>query len=576
MNKSKYSNNVRSLIRAKKEIVVSSSPFATNAAIDILNSGGNAVDAMVSAGLCLNVVHSDMTNFGGIASIMLFLPKENKITTIAGVGCWPKKANIEYFKKHHKGGYPPGIKHSIVPGAPDAWFTALRKYGTLSFEKVSKAARKYAFEGFPLNEFQCDMISKHVNDYKLFPMNKNIYLFNDKIPLPGQVMIQEKLGKLLEELVENERNYSHNSREKSLKMARDYFYKGPIAEKIEQFSIENEGFIRRNDLEKFNIFKEKPIRINFMDFEIITCGAWTQGPVLAEALSLLDEGFIDDFSQDLGTYLHIITEALKLAFADREAYFGDPRFIDVPIDIILSKEYVRQRRKKINTDKANPVMPEPGLGWKNKININQYKNYNASNPLDTAAAIVVDKDENVAVVCQSDEPATVPSPIIPELGILISPRGGQSRLDYNDPNSLLPGKRPRITPNPVLIFKDKKFYGAIVTPGADVQCQAMTQVLLNHFLFNKNPQSAVEYPRYASYSFPGSFYPFNYHPGLLKIESRFNEKIYEELKNKGHDLEICKPWEWKMGGVCFIAKDLKNKVFIAGADPRRGTYAAGI
>ena len=278
-------------------------------------------------------------------------------------------------------------------------------------------------------------------------------------------------------------------------------------------------------------------------------------------------------------YLHHITEAVKLAFADRETYFGDPRVIDVPIDAMLSREYANKRREMILQDKAWPEMPPAGdprkLAAERAAGAPLVPERAFSAPeLDTSHVCCVDKYGNVFAATPSD--GSYNAPVIPELGIIPSPRGSQSWGDPDHPSGVAPGKRPRLTPSPAIAIEPGKMKMPFGTPGGDVQTQAMLQVFLNIHMFGMEVQEAVEAPRVASYSYPSSFEPHAYHPGLLHMESRIDQATGEALGRLGHTIGWWPEWTWLAGAVCTVVADQQTGMLKGGADPRRPSYALGL
>lgn len=548
----------------------------------MLRDGGNAIDAGVAAGLVTNVVHHDLTSFGGVAPIILYSAESGEVTTISGLGRWPKAASLSYFQEEHDGTYPPGVLRSVVPAAPDAWLTALKDYGSLSFSRVVQPAIRYAKHGYPVYEFQHENIKQDIDGYEAFSSTAEIFLRDGQAPAVGEVIVQEDLARTFERLSEAE--HEHSDREEGLQAARDYFYQGPIAEEIADFSEEHGGFLDASDLADFSVQTEPPVHIEFQGYDVYTCGPWCQGPVFAQALQLVSEFDLIELGHNSPAYLHVILEALKLAFADREWYYGDPDFVTVPIDELTAESYANRRVQQIDMDNAFTSLPPPGRTGAVTPELFSLDHLIADpaapeSPFvansvhrDTSYIAVMDAEGNAFSATPSDSVRT--TPIIPGIGTIISKRGLQSRLDPRHPASLEPWKRPRLTPNPALVLKDNEPFMAIGTPGGDVQPQAMLQVFLNQAVFGMNPQEAIEAPRVSTYSFPGSFFPHRYYPGVSAAETRIPSGVVESLRERGHQME-----RWsrvsKAGGVNVAMRNLTNSVLQAGADPRRENYAIG-
>jgi gamma-glutamyltranspeptidase/glutathione hydrolase len=274
-------------------------------------------------------------------------------------------------------------------------------------------------------------------------------------------------------------------------------------------------------------------------------------------------------------YAHTVTEAIKLAFADRERYIGDPRFVDVPVDTLLSPEYATARRALLRKDRAWPALPPAGdAGGRGRAEAPEAtRERAAAGAHDTSCVSVIDRDGNVFVATPSDP--SYDTPVIPGTGLCPSSRGSQSWADPTHPSSVAPGKRPRLTPMAALAFLPDGGPIPLATPGGDVQAQALLQVLLNMSVFGMNPQQAVEAPRFASYSFPDSFEPHSYSPGLLYVEDRIAAPVRDGLAARGHEVAVWPDFVWRAGAVCVQRVDAANGVIAAGADPRRPCYAVG-
>jgi gamma-glutamyltranspeptidase/glutathione hydrolase len=546
--------------------------LAATAGFDILQAGGNAIDAGCAAGIALGVLQSDLVDVAGVAPIMIYLADQQEVVTIAGLGPWPKALDPELFRREHRGRIPKGVLRTVVPAAPDAWITALRRYGTMSFGEVAAAAIRLARDGFPMYPLMAESLKRHEADHRAWPSTAAIFLPNGRVPEPGEVFKQTDLGASLQYMADEERAAASRGREAGLAAARDAFYRGDIARKILSFMKQEGGLLSAEDLAEYSSPVGTPERRRFGDLEVFTCGAWCQGPVLLQTLALLEGTDLASLGHNTADYIHHTTEALKLAFADREAYFGDPAVVEVPLATLISSEYAAERRKLISPDRASPEMPPPGdLG-------REGARFRASlgdpNPEpDTSYVCVADRHGNLFSATPSD--GSYGSPVVPGTGLIPSNRGSQSRPDPRHPAGVAPGKRPRLTPNPALAIKGRDQFLPFGTPGGDVQTQAMLQVLLNLFVFGHDVQLAIEAPRFATYSFPSSFAPFDYYPGRLAVEARIPEPVITELARRGHEIQRWPDWIWSAGAVCAILADRRRGVLEAGADPRRAAYAIG-
>jgi len=573
----------RPTIMGTRHMISATQYLAAEAGFKILEAGGNAIDAGVAGGIALGVVQPEFVNVAGVAPIIIYSAAENRLVTIPGLGTWPKALDPDYFMQNHGGKIPHGIMRTVVPAAPDAWITALERFGTMSFGEVARSAIGYARDGFPVYDLMHEIITDHEAEYRKFPSNVALYLPNGRPPKVGEVFVQTALAATLQHMADQEAAARSRGRAAGLAAARDAFYRGDIARAIVRHQKENGGILSAEDLANYRSGFDEPVSTMFGDFTVYACGPWCQGPSLLQAMNLLDAAELHKLGHNSVGYLHHITEAVKLAFADREAYFGDPRIVDVPIEALLSRDYAGKRREMIRPDRAWPEMPPAGdprglaaerspAGASAAPRVPQGA---FSVPeLDTSHCCVVDRHGNVFAATPSD--GSYNAPAIPELGIIPSPRGSQSWGDPRHPSGVAPGKRPRLTPSPAIAIQPGRMKMPFGTPGGDVQTQAMLQVFLNIHLFGMDVQQAVEAPRVASYSYPSSFEPHAYHPGLLNLEGRIDKATAEALGRLGHKIGWWPDWTWLAGAVCTVVADQATGVLKAGADPRRPSYALGL
>lgn len=573
------STSRESAVLASRYMVSAGHYLAAQAAFRILESGGNAIDAGVAANLALGVLQSDQVNIAGVAPIMIYLARERRVLTISGLGPWPRAASIERVAGEAGADMPLGILRTVVPAAPDANILALARFGTMSFGDVAASAIRYAADGFPMHRLMSSYIARYEESYRRWPSNAAIYLPGGRVPLPGERFLQRDLAALLEHMVDEESAARARGREAGLDAARDSFYRGDIAATILDFHRDNGGLLREVDLAEYRSEIDAPLARTVTclgrPLDVYTCGPWCQGPALLIMLSLLEGFDLARLGHNSIDYVHVVAEAIKLALADRERYFGDPRFVDVPIERLTSAEYAASRRALIRADRAWPQMPPAGDGEAIAPGGDAPSVVAGEVPLpgDTSYVCVVDGDGNVFSCNPSD--VTWESPVIPGTGICPSSRGSQSWTVPGHASVLAPGKRPRLTPNPVLAMRGGELVMPLGTPGGDTQTQAVLQVLLNHELFGMDAQEAVEAPRFVTHSHPDSFAPHAAHPGRLTLEARIDEPTGVALAARGHVLEWLEPMSWKTGGVCLIARDPQSGILRGGADPRRPSAAIG-
>lgn len=560
-----------------RHMVVAGNYLAAHAGFTILEAGGNAIDAGVAAGIALGVVHSDLVNVAGVAPIIIYLAETNEVQTISGLGTWPRAVRPDQFAAAGK--IPHGVLRTVVPAAPDAWITALERFGTMSFSDVAAAAIRFASEGFVMYPLMAEIIAANEDGYRRWPENERIYLPSGRPPQAGELFVQSDLGRTLQYMADEETAAARAGRAAGLAAARAAFYNGDIAAAIVRHQQENGGLLDAEDLASFRVGIEPPVSIDFKGTKVYGCGPWCQGPVLLQALKLLDGIDLTALGHNSATYIHTVIEALKLAFADRHHHYGDPNFIDVPIDQLLSADYAKIRRELIRDDAAWPELPPAGdpRGLRATLDDTPIGDTAAQGAiaasLDTSYACAIDKHGNIFSATPSDVSSS--APVVPGTGLVPSTRGSQSWTDPNHPSSVAPGKRPRLTPNPALAIRPGEYAIPFGTPGGDIQIQAMLQAFLNITVFGMNPQAAVEAPRFATYSFPDSFEPHTYHPGRMNLEGRIDSAVSTQLAALGHKVEQWPDWTWRAGAMCLIQSDLTRPLLASGADPRRPAYALG-
>ncbi len=568
----------RMTIMGTRHVISAGHYLAAHAGFQILEAGGNAIDAGVAAGIAIDVLQTDKVNFGGVAPQIIYTARDRKVNCIDGLGVWPKAVTPDYFMKKHGGKIPPGVERCVVPAAPDAWITALEHFGTMSFREVATAAICFARDGFPMHPLMSQFIKDNREAYERWPSSRKVFLPKGRPPEAGEVFVQADLGRTLQFMADEEKKAARKKgRKAGLRAARDAFYKGDIARAVAGFIEKEGGLMRCEDFAEFRVKFEPTVRARFDGIDLHACGPWSQGPVLPMALNIVKGYDLKAMGHNTPEYIHVVTEALKLAFADRHHHFGDPRFVKVPIRGLMSEKYAQHRRSLISVEKAWPEMPpasDPAtLAQLEHRCVPPPQPEDAPGPGDTSYLCVIDRHGNAISCTPSD--GSDKTPIIPGVGILCSGRGTQSWSDPDHPCSVAPGKRPRLTPNPALAFKNGRAYMPFGTPGGDVQTQAMLQVFLNINVFGMAPQDAIEAPRFSTYSYPGSFEPHSYFPGRLYLESRIDKSTGDALAQRGHKVHWWDEMTWLAGAVCTIVADYKTGVLHGGADPRRPAYVLG-
>ncbi len=557
-------------VRGRHWAVSTNHWLASLAASRILDRGGNAIDAGVAAGLALGVLQPDIVGSAGVAPMILYIAGTDEVVTVSGLGRWPRAASARYFVDRHGGDLPAGVLRCVTPAAIDAWCQALRRYGTLGFGDVAEAALELASGGFATHRLLAETVAEDEGLYASWESSRSVFLARGRPPRVGESFVQADLGRTFARLMEAEARAT-GGREAGIEAVRDEFHCGAIACEIVAHFEDEGGLMTARDLADFRSGHEEPERVRFGPWEIYSCGPWCQGPLLLEAANLFAHLGLDGVGANSEGYIHQVTELMKLGFADREAYFGDPEFVDVPLDDLLCDAFAAERVREADRDRACPDLPQagetrlgrPDMPWVREAAGNARA---GTTHRDTTYLCVVDSAGNGFSATPSDGYST--AGIIPGLGFAVSTRGDQNWIDSRHPSVIEPWKRPRLTPNPALARKNGRLAFLFGTPGGDVQVQAMLQVFLNHAVHGMDPQAAIEAPRFASESFPGSFWPHVHKPGVLRLEPGCMRHA-GSLEARGHVIE---PWPdlgWRAGGVCAIAIDEGTGDRIAGADPRR-------
>jgi len=546
--------------------------LAAAAASRILAQGGNAVDAGVTMAMCLAVLQPDVVSFAGVAPTLIYMKETREVASLAGLGYWPALTDVARLRQEGGESVPEGILRQIVPAAPATHILALRRFGTISFEAAATPAMELARDGYAMYPELHDGLDMHAHEIARYSENARVYLPGGKAPAVGSRFRQSNLGQTIGRMIEAERQ-AGGDRDAKLRAVHDYFYRGPVAREIDAFHRKHGGFLRYEDLASFEVPMETPLSCDYQGSRVYSCDTWCQGIVLLQALKILEPLDLAGLGHNTPAYLHTIAGALDLAFADREAYVGDPRFIDVPTKTLLSDAYAQRQRARLDPRRAFGKMPQPGdlgAGAGAPVPARAGRGPAPVSP-DTIYGCVVDGQGNAMSITPSD--TMYDSPMIDGLGLAVSTRGMQGRLQDGHTCFVEPGKRPRLTPTPAMALRDGEFEMAWGTPGGDVQCSSMLQVLLNVTRFGMSLQQAIEAPRVATFNFPNSFSPHTYYPGRLCVESRFDDHTVSALAALGYDIEWWSDKSFNAGAVCAIRRDAATGLLHAGADPRRAAYA---
>jgi gamma-glutamyltranspeptidase / glutathione hydrolase len=542
--------------------------LATAAGAAILEAGGNAVDAGCCAGMALAVLHADEVNFAGVAPIMI-RTAEGQAVTIDGLGTWPAAIPADLFMREHDGTMPVGLLRTVVPAAPEAWITALRDHGTMSFGQVAAAAIRLAGDGFAVFGLLAAGIEAAAANYARWPANAEIFLPGGRPPRVGERFVQRDLAGTISLMADAESGAAGGDRRRGLQAARAAFYDGPIAERIVAYHERHGGYLSREDLAGFHCRVEAPIATPWRELVLLTCGPWCQGPSLAQALLIVEAAGLDGLEHNTPDYIHVVLEALKRAFSDREHHYGDPAFVQVEIDRLLSADHAGASASAIDRARAAPGLPAPLFGTAQPLPPPSRRATLTESG--TSYVCVVDRWGNAFSATPSDASNT--APVIPGLGIVPSLRGLQSRPDPAHPAGVAAGKRPRLTPNPAMAVRADGSVMPFGCPGGDMQIQAMLQVLLNVEHFGMDIQQAINAPRFSTWSFPNSFAPFEYLPDRVMVEDRFGPDTLDELAQRGHDVHLWPAFTRDAAAVEAIVNNRATGFLEAAADPRQPASA---
>ncbi len=565
----------RPAVLAKRWMVSSSHYLASQAGALVFQRGGNAVDAGVAAGIALNVVERHLTDFGGVAPTIVFRPGMDGPESIDGLGRWPASLTLEAYRAKHGDDMPIGVARSVTPAAADAWLTALARHGRLTLAEVLAPNIELA-DGFPVYPRLARAIAALEERLRRWPTSARVFLPAGRAPRVGEILVQRDLAALFRRLVGIERANASRGRAGAIMAARDALYTGDVAGEIASFMARVGGAITAEDLASYHVTIEPPVHTTYRGIDVYATGPWSQGPLVPMTLNLLEGYDVASLGPGSLAYLHRFAEAFKLAAADREGFFGDPDQVDVPIRGLLDKAYADERRRLIRDDRAAPELPAPGDPWRHEGRGGPagYRPRAAAGvgAPDTSYCCAMDAEGNAFSATPSDP--GLGSPLVEGLGIIVSTRGAQLWTTPGHPSAIAPRKRPRLTPNPALLMKDGRALMPFGCPGEDAQCQAMVQTVNNVVDFAMNLQAAIEAPRVISKSFPWSFHPHAYEPGVLQVEGRIAREVRDGLERLGHVIRDMPDFTPASAGMCAI-RELEPGTLEGGADPRRESYAIG-
>jgi gamma-glutamyltranspeptidase/glutathione hydrolase len=570
----------RPVVAGRQGVIASGHPLVSMAGMRMLLAGGNAFDAVVAAGFAAAVIEPTASyTLCGECVAVVHDARRGETLALSGQGVAAGLATIPFFRGRGLDRIPTGPGKDAplsftVPGAVDAYLTLLETYGTRTVGEVLAPAVAYAERGFPMYEYMHRMLTirESRSQFDLFPPGgTDVFYPGGRAPAVGELLVQPALAATLRRLVDADAT-ARGHRAAGIEAARGRFYRGDVAAAIGAFSERTGGLLRASDLAGYRARFEPPLRATFAGREIVGQGAWTQGPVLMQALGMLSGFDLRALGHNSTRYIHVVSEALKLAFADRERHYGDAPA--VPLAELLAPAYLRERASLIRLDRAMPAAPPPGdprgQGGPAAGAVPAPRAAETASAVDgTTHIAAMDRDGNM--ICLTPSGGVFrKSAFAPDLGCTLSTRSEMFVLQDGHPNALAPGKRPRTTLVSYMICEDGVPTTTIGCPGGDDQSQADLQLILNVLVFGMNPQQAVEAPRFSTQTLVNSFYPRAYLPGQLNVEAGIPARTRAELSALGHQvIEI---------GACGIGavvtrRDPATGVLSAGADPRRPTYA---
>jgi gamma-glutamyltranspeptidase / glutathione hydrolase len=545
-------------------VVTTTHWIATAVGMATLEKGGNAFDAAVATAFVLQVVEPHLNGPGGDVPVILHDVKRGKPEVICGQGPAPAAATIARFTELGLDIVPgTGLLAACVPGMFDTWMLLLRDYGTMRPTDVLTPAISYARNGHPIVERASATIATVEDLFRdHWPTSAAVYLPDGNVPPPGSMFANRTLADTYERIL-REAADAGGDRVKQIERARQVWSQGFVAEAVDKFcrtqkvmdvtGTPHGGLLTGADMARWQAHVEAPLTFDYGRYTVCKAGVWSQGPVLLQQLALLRGYDLDGMDPTGPQFIHLQVECAKLAFADREAFYGDPDFVKVPIDTLLSEKYNSERRKLISNKASMDLRPGSLPGYGGTITVRREEgpraavgSLGAGEPTvgrvgevigDTVHFDIIDQAGNMV----SSTPSggwLQSSPVIPELGFCLGTRAQMFWLDENHPAALAPGKRPRTTLSPTLALRDGESYLAWGSPGGDQQDQWTTQFFLRHVHAKMNLQEAIDAPAWHSEHFPTSFWPRTSRPGVLVVESRVPEATVKELRKRGHEVEV--------------------------------------
>ena len=575
-------------------VVTSTHWIATAVGMAVLEKGGNAFDAAVATAFTLQVVEPHLNGPGGDVPVIVHDVRRGKTEVICGQGVAPSGATIAHYRSEGLDLVPgTGLLAAVVPGTFETWMLLLRDYGTMSVAEVLAPAIGYAENGHPLLERTNATIATVAAMFREYwPTSAAVYLPNNEVPAAGSLFANKTLAATYRRIIKEAESVG-GDRIAQIERARHSWSHGFVAEAIDRFCRTQEvmdssgkrhrGVLTADDMARWTPHVEAPLTYNYKEYTVCKTGPWGQGPVTLQQLALLKGFKLDGLDPTGPDFIHLIVEASKLAYADREVFYGDPDFVKVPMPTLLSDAYNSERRKLIRESASRELRPGSIEGFGAVVKLRRAPAEMAAGvgePTvgrmgasrgDTVHFDIIDKAGNMISATPSGG-WLHSSPVVPELGFCLGTRAQMFWLEEGHPAALAPGKRPRTTLSPTMALRNGEPYLAWGSPGGDGQDQWITQMFLRHVHCGMNLQEAIDAPAWHSEHFPSSFWPRTARPGVLVIEGRVPKKTIAELERRGHSVEI--GLDWSEGRLTAASRIGPRRRAAANARGMQG-YAAG-
>ncbi|WP_297337439.1 gamma-glutamyltransferase [Algoriphagus sp.] len=588
--------NNKPILHGKNWVAITGKPLGATAGATIFQQGGNAVDA-ACAMIAATSTMWDVLSWGGETQALIYHPVEKKVIAINALGYAPTGATVDFFKSNRMD-YPPqyGPLAATTPGTPGGIMTMLAEYGTMSLEEILSPSMELA-KGYPLEAQTANAMEAQKERIKQWPYSKKIFLPHlgeeREAPVAGELFVQEDLYQTLSKLVEAERTAlaAGKSRKDAIYAAYDRFYKGDIAKEIVRGTREQGGLFTEADLANWTVKIEEPLHVNYKGIDVYKLQEWTQGPALLQSLNILENFDLKSMGYNSANYIHTVYQAMSLAFADRDFYYGDPAFVDSPMEGLLSKEYAKERAKLIgemNDPKIGPGDPYPfqdgsnpyqDILTENRKSLASLSAEELNSSLDeeflanffSGTTSVETADAEGWVVSVTPSGGWIPAVVAGNTGVGLSQRMQSFVLDENlNPFNLPePGKRPRVTLTPSLAMKEGKPFLSFAVQGGDSQDQNLLQYFLNVVEFGMDVQEAAEAANFNSYQMQSSFGDHEIRPGAIVLRNDTPDWTLKDLSNRGYSIEL---WNKTSGPINAIWFDWKHQSFWGGSSDYGDDY----